>query len=70
MKDFFKKLFFFNIFTVPETIIYKLYNMKKIIITLSICISVALMLVSCHSNKKCPAYSRNSSSQPVVASIK
>jgi hypothetical protein len=30
--------------------------MKKIIITLSICVVVALTISSCAGNKKCPAY--------------
>ncbi len=40
--------------------------MKKLIIVLTICASIAIILVSCSSNKKCPAYSHKTSVQSTL----
>ena len=44
--------------------------MKKLIIVLTICISIGIIIVSCGSNKKCPAYSKRSSGQSELVSIR
>ena len=44
--------------------------MKKLIIVLTICISIAMIIVSCGSNKKCPAYSKRSSVQSESVSVR